>query len=415
VGIIDDRNAPVARHGPHRQVVAQPFAPAPFLRTDEQLDRKFALPFGTGNLKEIGVRPRFHLATGRALTAGRQRGFIAMDTQQGLRQPSRNLPLADAFGSQEKIGMRQTLAPCRPAKHLNLRAVTQKVLPDHFRAMVEGRCSAMRIAGSSPIGKICRMPGNFRIRPGSAMRQDGRRPDQLRPITFERSLTTAAPGSVLVRAGKTTVLCTASIDEAVPPWKMREDPPTGWVTAEYNMLPGSTAPRKSRERAGKVDGRSTEIQRLIGRSLRASIDVAALGPRTITVDCDVILADGGTRTLSITGGYVALVEAVHALVRQGVDPSRVLTGSVAAVSVGIVKGQPLLDLDYSEDRVADVDMNIVMMGDGRFVELQGAAEREPFSSDDLQKQLALAEQGLRELATLQRQALGQKWPLDKKF
>lgn len=245
------------------------------------------------------------------------------------------------------------------------------------------------------------------------MRQDGRRPDQLRPITFERSLSTAAPGSVLVRAGKTTVLCTASIDESVPPWKMKEVPPTGWITAEYNMLPGSTAPRKARERAGKVDGRSTEIQRLIGRSLRAAIDATALGARTITVDCDVIYADGGTRTLSITGGYVALVEAVHSLKPQGVDPSRVLIGSVAAISVGMVDGQPLLDLDYSEDRRADVDMNIVMTGSGRFVEVQGAAEREPFSPADLTRQLALAEQGLRELTAIQKQALGQKWPLDK--
>jgi ribonuclease PH len=246
------------------------------------------------------------------------------------------------------------------------------------------------------------------------MRQDGRRPDQLRPITFERSLSTAAPGSVLVRAGKTTVLCTASIDESVPPWKMKENPPTGWVTAEYNMLPGSTAPRKSRERSGKVDGRSTEIQRLIGRSLRAAIDVRALGARTITVDCDVIYADGGTRTLSITGGYVALVEAVHSLKSQGVDPSLVLVGSIGAVSVGMVGGQALLDLDYSEDRRADVDMNIVMTGSGRYVEVQGAAEREPFSPADLARQLTLAEQGLRDITAIQMQALGQKWPLDKK-
>ena len=139
------------------------------------------------------------------------------------------------------------------------------------------------------------------------MRHDGRLPNQLRPIRVERPFATAAPGSVLIHAGNTSVLCTASVDESVPPWKMKQEPPTGWVTAEYNMLPGSTAPRKARERSGKVDGRSQEIQRLIGRSLRAAVDMAALGPRTITIDCDVIRADGGTRTLSITGGFIALV------------------------------------------------------------------------------------------------------------
>lgn len=247
------------------------------------------------------------------------------------------------------------------------------------------------------------------------MRHDGRQADEIRPVTFERTLGTAAQGSVLVRAGRTTILCTASIDESVPPWKLREANPTGWVTAEYNMLPGSTAPRKARDRAGKVDGRSTEIQRLIGRSLRAAIDVAALGPRTITIDCDVILADGGTRTLGITGGFVALVEALHSLVPLGVDPRKVITSSIAAVSVGVVDREPLLDLDYSEDRRADVDMNVVMTGAGQFVEVQGAAERGTFSRAELDRQLALAEAGIRRLTALQQEALGAKWPLDTKF
>ncbi|MBX3443929.1 MAG: ribonuclease PH [Planctomyces sp.] len=244
------------------------------------------------------------------------------------------------------------------------------------------------------------------------MRHDGRRPEDLRPISIERPFTSAAAGSVLVRAGRTTILCTASVEESVPPWKLREDPPSGWVTAEYSMLPGSTAPRKPRDRSGKVDGRSTEIQRLIGRSLRAAVDLRALGPRTITVDCDVLLADGGTRTLCITGGFVALCDAVHALAPLGVDPALVLTNSVAAISVGIVNGQPVLDLDYVEDSRADVDMNLVMTGDGRFVEIQGSAERNAFTPAELTSQMALGEAGLRQLSQWQRSVLGAKWPLD---
>ena len=171
-------------------------------------------------------------------------------------------------------------------------------------------------------------------------RHDQRLPRQLRPISVERPSYGAAAGRVLIRAGRTTVLCTASVDEAIPPWKKNDPVPSGWVTAEYSMLPGSTSPRKSRERGGKVDGRSTEIQRLIGRSLRAVINFEALGPRTIAIDCDVLEADGGTRTLSITGGFLALVDAVHSLVPLGVDPHKVITQSIAAVSVGIVDGQP---------------------------------------------------------------------------
>jgi ribonuclease PH len=235
------------------------------------------------------------------------------------------------------------------------------------------------------------------------MRIDNRQADQLRPITWDRHFDSAAAGRVLIRAGKTTVLCTASVDESVPPWKLREVPPTGWLTAEYNMLPGSTSPRKPRERAGKVDGRSTEIQRLIGRSLRAAVDTAALGPRTITVDCDVIQADGGTRTLCITGGYIALVDAVRSI--AGLDADKVLVSSIAAVSVGIVNDQPVLDLCYAEDRYARVDMNVVMTGRGQFVEVQGSAENGTFSPEELQRQLALALKGCAELAQIQQEIL----------
>ena len=205
------------------------------------------------------------------------------------------------------------------------------------------------------------------------------------------------------------MLCTASVDESVPPWKQvpEGEEATGWVTAEYSMLPGSTSPRKRRER-GKVDGRSTEIQRLIGRSLRAVVDFAALGPRTVTVDCDVLEADGGTRTLSITGGFIALVDALAHI--ETVQP--VLSDAVAAVSVGVVEGRLLLDLDYVEDSQADVDMNVVMTGAGEFVEIQGTAEGRTFSKHLLSEQLALAEAGIARLISLQRDALGEEWPLD---
>jgi ribonuclease PH len=208
---------------------------------------------------------------------------------------------------------------------------------------------------------------------------------------------------VICRAGRTAVLCTASVDDFVPPWLLGRG--KGWLTAEYNMLPGSTAPRKPRDRAGKIDGRATEIQRLIGRSLRAAVDLSALGERTITVDCDVLEADGGTRAAAITGGYVAVVSAVRALadsLSAGVEP---LVDSVAAISVGIIAGQATLDLDYSQDVEAEVDMNVVMTGRGRFVELQGAGEKATFSGDELERLLALARVGLAELAKLQAAAL----------
>jgi len=245
------------------------------------------------------------------------------------------------------------------------------------------------------------------------MRHDGRAVDELRPITVERHFRGAAPGSVLIQAGNTAILCTASVDDSVPPWKASQENPTGWVTAEYVMLPGSTSPRKRRER-GRVDGRSSEIQRLIGRSLRSVVDFVALGPRTITVDCDVLEADGGTRTLSLTGGFIALVDAV-ASIHADLSPdqsvtSAVLTDSVAAVSVGIVGGQPLLDLDYPEDSQADVDMNVVMTGAGEFVEVQGTAERSNFSRELLDRQLDLAEGGIARLTQIQRETLGDDWP-----
>lgn len=243
------------------------------------------------------------------------------------------------------------------------------------------------------------------------MRHDQRAPDELRTIRIQRPFTGSAPGSVLIQAGRTMVLCTASIDDSLPPWKKESPNPTGWLTAEYTMLPGSTSPRKPRERT-KQDGRSTEIQRLIGRSLRAVVDFTALGPRTVTVDCDVLEADGGTRTLSITGGFIAMVDAISSIEAPGFDPRRVFRDSVAAVSVGIVQGETLLDLDYFEDGRADVDMNVVMTGSGRFVEVQGTAERGTYSQEELNQQLALASGGIRQLTSRQRAELGKKWPLD---
>jgi ribonuclease PH len=243
------------------------------------------------------------------------------------------------------------------------------------------------------------------------MRPDGRSATDLRPITMKRGFTRSSPGSVLINAGRTTVLCTASVEDAVPPWKLKQEPPSGWVTAEYNMLPGSTSPRKRRDR-NQVDGRTTEIQRLIGRSLRAVVDFQALGARTITVDCDVLEADGGTRTLSITGGFVALVDAVSAISDPACDTRRVLTGSVAAISAGIIEGEVLLDLDYVEDSRAEVDLNVVLTGTGRFVEVQGTAERGTFDDTQLSRMLGVARNGLERLRTLQRETLGSKWPLD---
>lgn len=242
----------------------------------------------------------------------------------------------------------------------------------------------------------------------SELRRDGRRVDQLRSIRVERRFTRMTPGSVLIEAGETRVLCTASIEESLPPWM--GDQERGWVTAEYNMLPGSTSPRKSRERSGKVDGRTTEIQRLIGRSLRAVVNLESLGRRQITVDCDVLQADGGTRTLSITGGWIALAEAAASIRDRLPSYSTLFRSNVAAVSVGLVADRILLDLDYSEDSRAQVDTNVIMTGTGEFVEIQGTAEGRTFSREQLDRQLELAQQGITQLTAIQREALGTDWP-----
>jgi ribonuclease PH len=236
-----------------------------------------------------------------------------------------------------------------------------------------------------------------------------RKNNELRPLKIKRAYTRMSPGSVLIQAGNTTVLCTASVEPKVPDWLKGKG--KGWITAEYNMLPHSTSPRKARERGLKVDGRTTEIQRLIGRSLRSVASLAALGERSIQVDCDVIEADGGTRTASINGGFIALVDCLRSIQKELPDPVRFpLTDSVAAVSVGIVDGNPVLDLDYSQDVDADVDMNVVMTGGGRFIEIQGAGEEATFSDDDLAALIKLAKSGIRELRELQKKALGRAWP-----
>ncbi len=243
------------------------------------------------------------------------------------------------------------------------------------------------------------------------MRHDQRQDNELRPIRVQRHFIGAAPGSVLISAGKTTVLCTASIESSLPPWKASADPATvsGWLTAEYSMLPGSTSPRKRRDR-DKLDGRSTEIQRLIGRSLRSAVDFRALGPRTITIDCDVLEADGGTRTLSITGGFIALCDAIASIRGELPADRRIIERSIAAISVGVVEGMPVLDLDYHEDSNAEVDLNVVMSGTGQFIEVQGTAEGKPFSRQLLNQQLDLAAQGIEQLTRLQRESLGSDWP-----
>ena len=229
---------------------------------------------------------------------------------------------------------------------------------------------------------------------------DGRQPDALRPVSFVRDFTVLAPGSVLVSMGRTRVLCTASIEADVPRWLRGTG--RGWVTAEYSLLPGASAERVAREAArGRQSGRTQEIQRLIGRSLRAVCDLPALGERQVVLDCDVLQADGGTRTASITGAYVALHDALERLVLAGSLPANPLREAVAAVSVGIVDGVPLLDLDYVEDAAAQVDMNVVMTAAGRFVEVQGTAERLAFSRDELDALLVLAERGIATLLTAQ--------------
>jgi ribonuclease PH len=254
------------------------------------------------------------------------------------------------------------------------------------------------------------------------MPRTGRRPDELRPLSFTRGYTGAAPGSVLVKMGRTTVLCTCTVEPTVPPFLVGRG--KGWLTAEYGMLPGSTGSRKARDRGGKIDGRSVEIQRLIGRSIRAVVDLAKLGERTLWLDCDVLEADGGTRTAAISGAFVALVDALTTLHEQsdafrgpaGVPvspppkPATVLKDSVAAISVGLLDGAELLDLEYSEDRDAEVDFNVVMTGGGRYVEVQGGGEEATFARDQLDRLLDLAGTGITAVTAAQRVALGERWP-----
>jgi ribonuclease PH len=238
------------------------------------------------------------------------------------------------------------------------------------------------------------------------MRADGRAPDELRPVTFERDFTEMAAGSCLVSFGQTRVLCTASLDEDVPRWMRGRG--TGWVTAEYSMLPGSSAERIRREvKDGHPSGRSQEIQRLVGRALRSVCDMALLGERQVIVDCDVLQADGGTRTASICGGYLALHDALARLEMQGVVGAHPLTAFCAAISVGVVDGVPVLDLPYREDATAEVDMNVVMTSEGRFVEVQGTAEGKAFTRGELDSMLGLAEKGIGELIDLQRQMVAE--------
>ncbi|MBC8519201.1 MAG: ribonuclease PH [Gammaproteobacteria bacterium] len=236
------------------------------------------------------------------------------------------------------------------------------------------------------------------------MRPSKREPNQMREIKITRNYTKHAEGSVLVEFGETKVICTASVEDRVPRWLKGKG--KGWVTAEYGMLPRSTGSRMGREAArGKQGGRTMEIQRLIGRSLRAAVDLKMLGEQMITVDCDVIQADGGTRTASITGGFVALSDAIQHLMEVGAVEQNPITTPIASVSVGVYQGTPVLDLDYAEDSNAETDMNVVMNSKGQFIEVQGTAEEAPFSMDEMQQMLALAQQGIGELIAHQQESL----------
>ncbi len=241
--------------------------------------------------------------------------------------------------------------------------------------------------------------GHTKLLDANGRRLDGRRPDELRSLRFQRDFTHMATGSALVEFGNTKVLCTASVDEEVPRWLRKRG--TGWVTAEYSMLPGSSPERVQR----RIGGRIKEIQRLIGRSLRTAVDLEALGKRQVTVDCDVLQADGGTRTASICGGFMAMHDAVTRLMQQDKLSASPIRHECAAVSVGLVEGVALLDLPYAEDSRADVDFNVVMTGAGDFVEVQGTAEGKPFAHGQLQELLALAAQGISEIVAAQRAVL----------
>ena len=238
------------------------------------------------------------------------------------------------------------------------------------------------------------------------MRKDGRRADEMRQVRITRPYLKHPEGSVLIEVGDTKVICTATIEEKVPQWMKGSG--QGWVTAEYSMLPRSSATRIVREAAtGKIGGRTHEIQRLIGRSLRSVTDMKGFGERTIWIDCDVIQADGGTRTASITGSFMALADALRFLKDRGIIKKMPLRDFVAAVSVGVVNGEVVLDLDYEEDSTAEVDMNIVMTGNGAFVEVQGTAEAAPFTKDEMARMTSLAEEGIRGLAARQKEVLGE--------
>lgn len=237
-------------------------------------------------------------------------------------------------------------------------------------------------------------------------RFDGRQNDQLRSVKMTKDYIIHPQGSVLIEMGNTKVICTAMIEEKVPPFLKGSG--TGWITAEYGMLPGSTQTRKIRDAAkGKIDGRSMEIQRLIGRALRSVVDLAKLGERTIWIDCDVIQADGGTRTAAITGSFVALMSAFQKLIAQGTLESAPITDYVAAVSVGVHNGEAILDLCYEEDSKAEVDMNLVMTGSGKFIEIQGTGEERPFDQEELTQMLAIGNKGIRELMAIQKLTLGE--------
>jgi ribonuclease PH len=237
-------------------------------------------------------------------------------------------------------------------------------------------------------------------------RLDGRLPDQLRPISFTPGIAPHATGSVLVGFGNTRVICAATIEEGAPRWMKEQSVPGGWITAEYSMLPYSTLERKPRDISkGRLDGRGVEIQRLIGRSLRAAVDLTALGPRTLWIDCDVLQADGGTRTASITGACVAIELASRKLIAAGRLAASPLRTLIAAISIGIVGGQSLLDLDYSEDKDAAVDFNLVLTAEGQFVEIQGSGEESTFSEAEFQSMLALGKKGVAALIALQREAI----------
>jgi len=238
------------------------------------------------------------------------------------------------------------------------------------------------------------------------LRTDGRRDDELRPITFQNGIAPHATGSTLVSAGNTRLICGVTIEETIPRWMKEQGVPGGWITAEYSMLPYSTLERKPRDISkGRLDGRSQEIQRLIGRAMRAAVDLEQLGPRTVWIDCDVLQADGGTRTAAITGSYVALHLALERLRAEGKLTKRPLVNSVAAVSLGMVGPRVLLDLNYEEDSTADVDLNVVMTGRGDFIEVQGTGERSTFTQAQLEALLTLGREGIGRLTAAQKQAL----------